>query len=169
MTDTTCTIGIDPGRETGISVLLGGAIHALHTIAPAELESLLIGEHWRITLPARVGLVVYEDSRQNPIYERKGQGVRGMRAIARSVGGIDLQCRDIEEACARLGIPCIGVSPQRKGRKLNAKHFAAATGWTALSNRHTRDATMVAWLYRRAQPGQSGFIPRPTRRRRGQP
>lgn len=155
------TIGIDPGQRTGVAIYRDGKLCELRTVSPADIEALIV-EH----APA---LVVFEDSRmQSPVFSR-GTNPRAMLKIARNVGEIDQLCRQIEDICKRLGIKCIGVSPHRKGRKLNAKRFAVATGWTALSNRHTRDAAMVAWLYRRAQPAQVGFAPHPTRRRRGQP
>lgn len=148
-------IGIDPGQETGLAVLLDGAIAELLTARPAGALELIC------TLRPR--LVVYEDSRPDTVYPRPGQSRRAMLHIARSVGQIDLQSRDIEELCAREGIECIGVTPLRKGAKLNAKQFAVLTGWTGRSNQHTRDAAKVAWPYRRGI--QSGFAPHKTRRR----
>lgn len=53
--------------------------------------------------------------------------------------------------CAKLEIPAHGISPTRKGAKVDAERFAAITGWEGSSNEHTRDAAMVAWPYRGAK------------------
>ena len=135
----TTTIGIDPGKATGIAIYRDAALCELRTVAPAEIEALIV-EH----APA---LVVFEDSRmQSPVFSR-GTSPRAMLKIARNVGEIDQLCRQIEDMCKRLGIKCIGVSPHRKGRKLNAKEFAAVTGWNGRSNQHERDAAMCAFRY----------------------
>lgn len=154
--DTAPIIGADPGRQTGLAVYRAGVLDEILTARPAAALEIIC------TLRPR--LLIYEDSRPDPVYARAGANRRSMLHIARSVGQIDLQCRDIEELCAREGIECIGVTPLRKGAKLNARQFAALTGWTGRSNRHTRDAAKVAWPYRRGI--QSGFVPHKTRRAR---
>ena len=133
-------IGIDPGKGTGLSRLTDGVIVELRTIRPEQLPGFLTAD---------VGLLVFEDSRLQTVFPRKGVGARGMLSIARSVGQIDLQCRDIEDLCKARGIECVGVSPQRKGAKLNADRFARITGWTGRCSQNARDAAMVAWPYRR--------------------
>ena len=133
--------GIDPGQRTGIAAIERGIIVHMSTSAPSAVRDIL--DRWY----PRPSLVVFEDSRTNTVYPRRGQNPRAMLRIARSVGEIDQLCREIEETCARLGIECIGVSPHRKGRKLNAKEFAAVTGWYGRSNQHERDAAMCAFRY----------------------
>jgi len=145
-------IGIDPGQSTGVAILRQGVVAELKTVRPDDLAALICD-----LLPR---LVVYEDSRPDTVY---GASRRSMLHIARSVGQIDLLCRDIEELCAREGIDCFGVTPKRKGRKRNAEQFTAMTGWAGRSNPHTRDAAVVAWPYRWGLP--SGFTPHKTRRR----
>jgi len=136
-------LGIDPGQKTGVAAIVDCVLDTMTTETPANVAPVL--EEWRPRL------VIFEDSRRNTVYSRRGQNPRAMLRIARSVGEIDQLCREIESVCERLGIQCIGVSPQRKGRKLNAKQFAAVTGWTGRSNQHERDAAMVAWPYRRTR------------------
>jgi len=150
-------MGIDPGQSTGIAILRGGVVAELKTVRPDDLAALICD--------LRPRLVVYEDSRPDTMYPRAGAGERTMMHIARCVGQIDLQCRDIEELCAREGIECLGVTPNRKGRKRNAAQFAALTGWTGRSNRHTRDAGVIAWPFRRGIA--PSFVPHKTRRRGG--
>ena len=135
----TTTIGIDPGQRTGVAIYRDGKLCELRTVAPAEIEALIV-EH----APA---LVVFEDSRmQSPVFSR-GTSPRAMLKIARNVGEIDQLCRQIEDICKRLVVPRIGVSPLRKGSKLTAERFAKVTGWQGRSNQHERDAAMCAFRY----------------------
>ncbi|MAT70391.1 MAG: hypothetical protein CMJ58_12800 [Planctomycetaceae bacterium] len=135
------TIGLDPGQRTGVAIYRDGKLCELRTVAPAEIEALIV-EH----APA---LVVFEDSRmQSPVFSR-GTNPRAMLKIARNVGEIDQLCRQIDDMSKRLGAECVGVSPLRKGSKLTAARFAKVTGWPGRSNQHERDAAMVAWPYRR--------------------
>jgi len=136
-------VGIDPGQKTGIAVILDCVLGTMTTERPENVAPVL--QEW---MPR---LVIFEDSRRNTVYHRRGQNARTMLHIARSVGEIDQLCREIENTCERLGIKCIGVSPQRKGAKIKAGEFAAITGWQGRSNQHERDAAMVAWPYRRAR------------------
>jgi hypothetical protein len=138
-------LGIDPGADTGLAGFSGGTLQFLRTVEPHSIEHML-----RSYMPARV---VFEDSR----FESKVWTTAGSRAaalkIARNVGQIDAWCSLITAICADLGIPAHGISPTAKGAKLDAAAFTHATGWTARSNQHERDAAMVAWPYRRATNG----------------
>ena len=141
------TIGIDPGQRTGIAIYRAGELCELRTVAPSDIDALLV-EH----APA---LVVFEDSRlQSPVFSR-GTSQRAMLKIARNVGEIDQLCRQIDDTCKRLGVQCVGVSPLRKGSKLCARRFARITGWTGRSNQHERDAAMVA--FSESTGGRGGF------------
>ena len=153
--DSRTLIGIDPGKHTGIAIYRDGALCELHTLSPDMIEALLVR--------VRPDLVVFEDSRkQSPVFSR-GVSARATLKIARNVGEIDQLCRQIEDMCRRHGLESVGVSPLRKGAKLDAARFAQITDWTARSNQHERDAAMVAHQYRRAAP--QPFAPHTTRRR----
>lgn len=138
-------LGIDPGASTGLAILLNGKLDSLETLTPDKLLSELRDCKGMDDL-----LVIFEDSRQQPIFSR-GTNAAAAGRIARSVGMIDGQCRDIEAVCRDYGIKCIGISPRRKGMKLNAKQFSAMTGWVGRANQHERDACAVAWPYRNAR------------------
>lgn len=138
-------IGIDPGQKSGMAIYINGRLDYLLTYSPTEILRAIedMGEasdHLSL-------LVIYEDSRQQPIFSR-GTNARAAGRIARSVGMIDGQCRDIEATCKRIGIECIGISPKAKGKKLNAQQFNLMTGWAGRTNSHERDAAQVAWPYR---------------------
>ena len=150
----TTIIGIDPGKATGIAIYRDAALCELRTVRPEQVEAVL--------MEVRPRRVVFEDSRQQSAVFNRGANPRATLKIARSVGEIDQLCRQIESLCARLGIECVGVSPLRKGSKLDAPRFAALTGWTGRTNPHVRDAAMVARPYRRQAP--DGFRPHKKRR-----
>lgn len=138
----TIIIGIDPGASTGVAVFQDGELWKLETIAPHQISGYLVA--------GRPSRVVFEDSRLTSFMFTTVKSRAAALKMARNVGEIDAWCRLIVAVCADLGITAHGISPQGKGKKLNAAQFAAATGWTGKSNQHERDGAMVAWPYRRA-------------------
>lgn len=145
-------IGIDPGLQTGVALYRDGALDALLTLDPWDITAFLVHQHG-----ARgINRVIFEDSRlQSHIFSAHKPGKRVLShpeqlKVARNVGQIDGWCHVIFNVCAERGIVCHGISPANKGEKLDAKQFAAVTGWQGPSNQHGRDAAMVAWRYRRA-------------------
>lgn len=135
-------IGIDPGVNTGIAVFRAGQLEALHTIEPHH-----IGQYLRGAKPQRV---IFEDSRLTSFMFTQVKSRPAALKMARNVGEIDAWCRLITSVCGELDIACHGISPKRKGAKVDAKEFARITGWLAKSNQHERDSAMVAWTYRGA-------------------
>lgn len=135
-------LGLDPGVQTGIAVLVGGTLTFLDTCHPLDIQKHLIAH--------RPDRVVFEDSRltSHLFTTNKKQAVA--KSMARKVGQVDMVCGMIVEACDRLAIPAHGISPKGKGAKLNAAQFKAVTGWEGSSNQHERDSCMVAWSYRNA-------------------
>lgn len=135
-------IGIDPGAQTGIAIYRAGKLDDLVTIQPHELAECI-----KANKPSRV---IFEDSRLTSFMFTQVKSRAAALKMARNVGEIDAWSRLIVAVCADLSIPCTSVSPKAKGKKLDAKQFAAATGWLAKSNAHERDAATVAWPYRSA-------------------
>ncbi len=135
-------IGIDPGQRTGVAIFAGDreGLSRLSTISPDHIEQMLADE--------KPALVVFEDSRRQSAVFRRDVSPRAMLKIARNVGEIDNICRSITQACRRMDIDIIAVSPLAKGRKVSATAFAQITGWAGRSNQHERDAAMVAMPYR---------------------
>lgn len=133
-------LGIDPGTHTGVAFFEGGRLVELRTIHPLALYDLLAG--------SKATRVVFEDSRlTSPVWSRDTTAAARLK-IARNVGQVDGICSLIVEACARIGIDALGISPKGKGAKLDAAQFEKVTGWATASNQHARDAAMVAWPYR---------------------
>ena len=136
-------LGIDPGANTGIALYSGGKLQCLNTIEPVELADRI-----ELIKPDRV---VFEDSRLESFTWTTVKSRAIALKMARNVGEVDAWCKLIVAICAKFGIPAHGISPTRKGAKLDAQRFAALTGWEGPSNEHTRDAAMVAWPYRSAR------------------
>ena len=136
-------IGLDPGVNTGLAVYQQGELVELVTIHPASIRAALV--QWS---PRRV---VFEDSRLQGHAWTTHRNRAAALKMARNIGEVDAWCKLIVEHCAELGIVAHGISPKGKGAKIEEQdRFNAITGWTGLSNQHTRDAAMVAWPYRRA-------------------
>lgn len=144
----TVVLGMDPGANTGVAIFVDGVLVELLTIPPHHIERTL-----RERMPSRV---VFEDSRLQSATWTQAKTKAASQKMARNVGQVDARCADITAHCADLGIPAHGISPAGKGGKLDAKRFAAATGWAGPSNEHSRDAAMVAWPYRRAADLRGG-------------
>lgn len=135
-------LGIDPGVNTGLATFVDGALIALETIAPHQIDRSI-----RRDLPDHV---VFEDCRlQSRAWGARSKSTYGAAlATARNLGQVDAWCRLIEDVCRELDIAAHGVSPRAKGAKRAAGSFAFITGWQQRSNQHERDAAMVAWPYR---------------------
>ncbi len=134
-------LGIDPGLRTGVAHYRDGQLVQLETVHPVDIPNVLLQHQ-----PAHV---VFEDSRLQSHVWGRGTGVAAAAKVARNVGEVDAWCRLIEHTCSKLGIKCHGVSPQGKGRKLDAAQFERLTGWTGRTNQHERDAAVVAWGFRK--------------------
>ncbi len=135
-------LGIDPGANTGVATYVDGLLTDLETVQPHRIERLIRGRQ-----PVRV---VFEDSRLQSHTWTRGKSGAASAKMARNVGQVDAWCSLITAVCADLGVAAHGISPAGKGAKLDAKRFAAVTGWNGPSNEHSRDAAMVAWPYRSA-------------------
>ena len=144
-TTQTIVLGIDPGANTGVALYVDGQLTSLKTVTPVELARTIEGHR-----PSRV---VFEDSRlQSFAWNARLQCRLGPALkTARNLGQVDAWCSLICAICEEMQIPAHGISPRRKGAKLDAEQFAQATGWTGKSNEHSRDAAMVAWPYRGAK------------------
>lgn len=141
-------LGIDPGQNTGLAIYEAGILTELVTTTPYGALAHLHAHH------ARYDLIAIEDSRcQSALFSVEGEKIHAKALkIARDVGRIDALCALIAECCAAHGVPIVQISPKTKGAKLDAEEFREVTGWAAKSNQHERDAAMVGWIFRRANP-----------------
>lgn len=134
-------LALDPGAKTGAAYFENGQLVSLFNRKPLHiLEIISQGGYDR---------VIFEDSTLiSHIFTAPSVSGAAKLKIARNIGEIDAYCKLILQACADSQTPCLQISPKGKGAKLNAKQFAAITGWTAPSNQHERDAAMVGWQHR---------------------
>jgi hypothetical protein len=140
-------LGIDPGQSTGLAVYANGILQALVTVNAETLPDWIAQSSLNGLKP---NLIAFEDSRlTSHVFAAKGLSRAASLKIARNVGEVDAKCSAIVLLAGSLNIACVGVSPQRKGAKVNSKDFKRITGWQRQSNQHVRDAAMVAWPYRR--------------------
>lgn len=143
-------MGVDPGEHTGIALYEAGTLKALSEVPPEDIQQTL-ADHAHM-----VALVVFEDSRlESNVWTSTGPLPVRLN-MARKVGQVDGFCKIIERTCAKLGIPCHGISPKAKsgtknGGKIDATEFKRMTGWKGASNEHKRDAAMVAWKHKGAK------------------
>lgn len=145
-------VGVDPGDVTGLAVYdlaadAGrGALVAVESLAFWTATARL-----HASSPAVVAVVV-EDPRALGLYARhRGLGREQRDRAARCVGQIDRDVNLWAELCRRLGVRCVCVPPRRRA-KWNRAELAAATGWTADTSEHGRDAARIAWEWAHARP-----------------
>ncbi len=135
-------IGIDPGVNTGIAVFNHKLLTDLCTIRPFHLTEVLSAIFTDISASSDNLRVIYEDSRlTSPVWSR-GTNKAALIKIARNVGQVDAVCSMIVDICEQYNVPCHGISPKNKGKKIGAEEFNKLTGWQKKSNQHERDAAM---------------------------
>ena len=134
------TIGIDPGRKTGLAIAENGKLrlvstHFIHDAMDVVAQIMAYRDY-------SVILVVIEDAR-----------LRGCaynsQARAQGAGSVKRDCiiwqdwfgqyEDDERLCVSFARP--GSTPT----KLDKDKFKKITGWTGSTSEHARDAAMLIW------------------------
>lgn len=133
-------ISFDPGINTGVAVLVNGALQDVYTIHPMQIYETIHSSY--------ADGVVFEDSRLQSYVWTRGVSIAAGAKMARNVGMVDAWCCLIEEVCKQLDMRCLGISPKNKGRKMNHAQFEKMTGHSDRTNQHERDAAAVVWPYR---------------------
>ena len=129
------TIGIDPGKNTGIAYAENGKITRLETLNFwGAIKVLENHKHAAIRLELPATKAVWHN------------GATSKKAIQRTgvnVGSCLREAELIYEYLVMNGFNYRVVKPQGK---IDAKRFNLVTGWTGQSNQHTRDAGMLALM-----------------------
>lgn len=135
-------IGIDPGTETGIGVIIGKDI---------TLKSMKIHQAMKfvedLVHEDRVHIRV-EDARlrkwfgHNPTVKMQGAG-----SVKRDCSIWEDFLTDLENQTDGL-LTFEMVHPVKGSTKLDAKRFNMITGFTGSSNQHSRDALMLVFNYK---------------------
>lgn len=143
---TTLIIGIDPGTHTGI------AVKDLSTGQFTQIETLKLHEAMQLVKemnPATSSIahllthgpqvfIIVEDARQRT-WIPKETG----REVLQGVGSVKRDCSIWEDYIADLGLPYRMVKPAAHKTKWNLESWQAATGWTARTSNHARDAAIL--------------------------
>ena len=135
---TSMIVGIDPGVKTGFAVWSRAEqrLTAVETLGITQAMTRIREMADAETLHS----VRFEDARL-----RKWFGTRGREAL-QGAGSVKRDCSIWEEFLSGLvGVPFLPVSPQAKGRKLDATAFAKLTGWRGRTSEHGRDAALLVW------------------------
>lgn len=135
--------GLDPGVRFGFARYSSGKLDELFTLSMVDAFKFVYGLNGEYLLVMEDSRVITKNFRDKPDDTKAVAFSKG-----RSLGRVDCCCTVIEDICHKKGIPLIGISAKDKGVKIEAEPFNRITGWTKQSNSHTRDAAMVAWMYR---------------------
>ncbi|MEM1095316.1 MAG: hypothetical protein AAGJ10_12005 [Bacteroidota bacterium] len=141
----TQVMGIDPGDTTGLA-LYSPEAHVLVEVTSGTFWAMAerVRREWT---QGRLALVVIEDTRALPIYERHNNKKldRPRRdRLCRNVGRIDRDCALWAALCEETGIPYRLVKPI-KGGKWSADTLRGVTGFSGRTNQHGRDAARLVW------------------------
>ena len=129
-------VGIDPGVRTGFAIWSREArkLTTVETVGITHAMTMIRTMADAETLHS----VRFEDARLRSWFGAKG------REALQGAGSIKRDCSIWEEFLQGLvGVPFLPVSPQAKGRKLDAAAFKRLTGWQGRTSEHGRDAAML--------------------------
>lgn len=130
----TVVIGIDPGTNTGFSVVLRGELNNVETTT--IFKALTVVSGLRQKYPPDSILVRFEDARLRTWFGKSGP------EKWKGAGSIMRDCAIWEETLTDLGVPFEKVPP-KEVKETTAAQFQKLTGWTARTSIHAREA---AWL-----------------------
>lgn len=132
-------IGIDTGTNTGFAVWDGDAklfieIKTYKIDQAMQRLSELISYYGITNVQVRV-----EDARKRKLF--KGYN----NARLQGAGSIKRDCAIWEDYLKRLHVDFILINPERMKTKINANAFKKITGYTGVTNEHSRDAGMLVF------------------------
>lgn len=131
------TVGIDPGKKTGLAVMVDGQFRQIETMlihnAMARVKDLFVEVNKKATFK-----VYFEDARK-----RGGNSIADRHKL-QGVGGVKRDCTIWEDYLTDLGVDYGYVIPTPGGyTKIDAKTFERLTGWQGKTSNHGRDAAMM--------------------------
>lgn len=136
------TIGIDPGKQTGMAVYgrLSDQIEYAKTLDFFSVQDVCLAHY-----PPQEADVIIEDCQAwKAIYARHGgmDGAR-MRKLAQNVGQVKRETGLLIETFRRLGYNVVTEPPISK--KWDAKTVERVTGYKGRTSQHVRDAIKLAF------------------------
>lgn len=135
-------IGIDPGTETGIGVIVGKDI---------TLKTVKIHEAMKF-----IEDLVHEDRVHIRVEDARKRKWFGMNSDSKKqgAGSVKRDCTIWEDFLTDLEKQTDGlltfemIHPVKGSTKLDSKRFNMITGFTGRSNQHSRDALMLVFNYK---------------------
>ena len=141
--------GIDPGERTGVAVYDGRRRELVLCDSMAFWEAVLLFENELLPRGdgGHVGLVVVEDARRLPIYDRHRRRRLSREErdrLCRSVGRIDRDTDLWAQWLHERGYTVRLQAPVRAG-KWDGQTLQRVTGYRGATNQHGRDAARLVW------------------------
>lgn len=124
-------VGVDPGKETGVALVSDGVLEFIDTVDFWTVY-LMLGSSFN---PQDTRVVV-EVPYNNKNWHGNGAAV--------AVGGVIRESRLLADGIELLGFDVTRVHPTGRGKKMKHKEFCELTGWRGRTNKHTRDAALLA-------------------------
>lgn len=138
-------IGIDPGVKTGIAVwdCDRRSFHSIACCSIIHAQNFIKNFFDHVS---RDIIIRIEDARKRKWFGKmdKEQAKYGA-AVREGAGSVKRDCQIWEEFCLHQNIDFELVAPKDNKTKLDAKLFAAYTGWKERTNEHSRDAAMLVF------------------------
>lgn len=141
-------IGIDPGENTGIAIVMDGVLAECHTL-PLHRALDLVKKEWDAATAAPIPihfLVVYEDARLRKWFpqERNNSEYRGRLMGA---GAAKRDAKIWEEYLSDHSIPFERRKPEPGRTKWNEDYWKRITGYAGRTSNHARDAALLVLGY----------------------
>jgi hypothetical protein len=135
------TIGIDPGKDTGV------AVYCTDRQTLIAVHSMSFWEAYRFVQDYDFGVikeVVVEVPDSKHVWQKAASSPRALQRQGVNVGSVIREAELMAEGLERLGYKVKRVPPRKK---IAAAEFIHWTGWSQKTNQHARDAAML--VYRR--------------------
>lgn len=134
------TIGIDPGKKTGIAVMENNTLRLLVTLDFWGTYNFV-----RDYPVSAVRAIIIEDTSDLPVFQRnrKADNWGAIAATGRNIGAVCREALLLAEGFQRSGYNVIKKSRNPKTPKLSSRQFRQLTGWMSRTNQHERDAATL--------------------------
>ena len=129
------TIGIDPGKSTGIAYAENGKI--------TRLETLSFWGAIKVLENHKHAAIVLELPTNKAVWHNGATSKKAIRRTGVNVGSCIREAELIYEYLVMNEFNYLVVKPQGK---IDSKRFNQVTGWQGGSNQHTRDAGVLTLM-----------------------
>ena len=135
------TIGIDPGKHTGVAVFDNQIKQFTNIFDCNTYEAILFLQANKENIKQ---IIIESSSRQSHIWSSDKMNKRSFGRRARNTGSVDGKVDIFREFCEKENIELREISPLQKGAKWNKEQFKIfIPEWTKQTNEHQRDAVKL--------------------------